>query len=162
MNIIPFVKRKKKKKLKVVDIKTWNKDINSKTLKNINSSRNEIKIHNNEIQSIKNSDKDKIKKREKSDYNIDKIKKNSQVNENDWIITNISLKDLFISRFHCGKKKKRNVYNLLLNESMEVMMEKLDIFNIFRNICSIEYANKNLEIIKMSKECSKDLTEIIK
>ena len=166
LSIYPFIKRKKKKKVKVkvVNLQTWNKEINSKISGNIavNSLGNKIKIHNFENKSIKNSDKYPIKNREESDYNIVKNLNASQVNENDWIITNISLKDLFISRFHCGKKKKRNVYNLLLNESMEVMMEKLDIFNIFRNICSIEYANKNLEIIKMSKECSKDLTEIIK
>ena len=49
---------------------------------------------------------------------------------------------------------------------MKVIMEKLDIFNIFRNICSIEYDNNNLknnfDVIKLSKECSKDLSEIIK
>ena len=45
-------------------------------------------------------------------------------------------------------------------------MEKLDIFNIFRNIYSIEISNNhlknNFDVIKMSKECSKDLSEIIK
>ena len=144
--------------------KTWNKDINDKTSKNIGeiSLGNKIKIHNNEIQSIKESEKDIFTKRENSDYNTDKNIKTSQFNENDWIISNISLKDLFISKFHCCKRKKRNIYNLLLNESMEVIMKKLDIFNIFRNICSIEYANNNLEVIRMSKDCSKDLSEIIK
>ena len=163
-NIIHFVKRRKKKKIKAVNKKTWNKDINDKTSKNIGeiSLGNKIKIHNNEIQSIKESEKDIFTKRENSDYNTDKNIKTSQFNENDWIISNISLKDLFISKFHCCKRKKRNIYNLLLNESMEVIMEKLDIFNIFRNICSIEYANNNLEVIKMSKDCSKDLSGIIK
>ena len=163
-NIIHFVKRRKKKKIKAVNKKTWNKDIKDKTSKNIGeiSLGNKIKIHNNEIQSIKESEKDIFTKRENSDYNTDKNIKTSQFNENDWIISNISLKDLFISKFHCCKRKKRNIYNLLLNESMEVIMKKLDIFNIFRNICSIEYANNNLEVIRMSKDCSKDLSEIIK
>ena len=147
-----------------MNLKTLNKDINSTTSKNfeVNSLVNEIKIPNFENLSIKSNDKDTNTKREKSYYNIDKNIKTSKVNEKDWIISNISLKDQFISRFHCGKRKKRNVYNLLLNESMEVIMEKLDIFNIFRNICSIEYANNNLEVIRMSKDCSKDLSGIIK
>ena len=170
LSLYPFVKRKKKKKVKVkvVNLQTWNKEINSKTSRNIvvNSLGNEIKIHNFENQSIKNSEKYTIKNREESDYNIDKNIKTSQFNEKDWIITNIGLKELFISKFHCGKRKKRNVYNLLLNESMEVIMEKLDIFNIFRNIYSIENINNdlknNLDEIKMSKECSKNLSEIIK
>ena len=50
---------------------------------------------------------------------------------------------------------------------MKVVMEKLDVFDIFRNVCSFEYSNEelnnnNIDIIKMSKECSKDLSEIIK
>ena len=168
MNIIPFDNRKKKKRGKSMNLKTLNKDINSTTSKNfeVNSLVNEIKIPNFENLSIKSNDKDTNTKSEKSYYIIDKNIKTSKVNEKDWIISNISLKDLFISRFHCGERKKRNIYNLLLNESMKVIMEKLDIFNIFRNICSIEYANNNLknnfDVIKMSKECSKDLSEIIK
>ena len=140
------------------------------SIENINNdlknNLDEIKIPNFENLSIRSNDKDTNTKREKSYYSIDKNIKTSKINEKDWIITNIGLKDLFISRFYCCKRKKKNVYNLLLNESMEVIMEKLDIFNIFRNICSIEYANNNLknnfDVIKMSKECSKDLSEIIK
>ena len=49
---------------------------------------------------------------------------------------------------------------------MNIVTEKLDIFNIFRNICSIEYINydrnNNSDTIKMTEECSKDLSEIIK
>ena len=78
----------------------------------------------------------------------------------------MTLKDIFISIFYCCKKKKRNVYKIIVNESMNVVMEKLDIFNIFRNICSIEYSNydinnNNFDIIKMSEECSKILSDII-
>ena len=40
------------------------------------------------------------------------------------------------------------------------------IFNIFRNICLVEYSNyktnNNLDIIEMSEECSKGLSDIIK
>ena len=45
-------------------------------------------------------------------------------------------------------------------------MKKLDIFNIFRNICFVEFSNdeiyNNIDIIKMSKKCSNDLDAIIK
>ena len=69
----------------------------------------------------------------------------------------MSLADIFISAFYCCcKKKKRNVYRILINESMNLVMEKLDIFNIFRNICLTEYynyeLNNKLDIIKMSEE----------
>ena len=62
--------------------------------------------------------------------------------------------------------KRRKVYNLLVNESMNVVQEKLDIFNIFRNICLIEnsnnFLNDNSDKIKMSEEISKKLIEIMK
>ena len=92
---------------------------------------------------------------------------NIKDNKNNWIVENMSLADIFISRFYCCcKKKKRNTYKILSNESMNVVMEKLDIFNIFRNICLVEYSNyktnNNLDIIEMSEKCSKDLSDIIK
>ena len=81
------------------------------------------------------------------------------------IIRKIELKDLFFSIFCCGIKR-RKVYNLLVNESMNVLQEKLDILNIFRNICLIEnsnnYLNDNSDTIKMSEELSKKLLEIMK
>ena len=49
---------------------------------------------------------------------------------------------------------------------MNIITEKLDILNIFRNICSIEYSNNDLynnrDVINMSDECSKELSEINK
>ena len=60
------------------------------------------------------------------------------------------------------KRKRRNVYKLLLNETMNIIMEKLDIFNLFRDLCTIETSKDdcNSRIIKMSKECSKHLKHI--
>ena len=74
MSIIPFDNRKKKKKEKDMNLKTWTKDINSKTSNYfvVDSLGNEIKIHNFEILSIKSNDKDTNTKREKFYYNIDK------------------------------------------------------------------------------------------
>ena len=60
-----------------------------------------------------------------------------------------------MSKCYC-KNKKRKINNILLNESMNIISEKLDIFNIFRNMCLIENINKNLKydlgIIQISKE----------
>ena len=167
LSIFPFINNRKKKKEKSLNIKI--QDItsknSSKSITIVNSFKNKIKKENIEILPIKNRPQDTNKNKEKF-YNRDKISKTILKNKNNWIITNISLKDLFISRFYCCKGKKRKVYNLLLNESMEIIMEKLDIFNIFRNICSIEYSNNNLknnlDVIKMSEKCSSILSEIIK
>ena len=96
-----------------------------------------------------------------NDSDITKDKEN-----NNLIVENMSLADIFISAFYCCcKKKKRNVYRILINESMNLVMEKLDIFNIFRNICLTEYynyeLNNKLDIIKMSEESSKSLSYIL-
>ena len=156
--------KKNKKKQKEITILATNKDKN-KNIKNItetNFLNNNIKIVNYENDSIKESFRNINKNSCESKNN-----KIDTGNANNWIIENISLTDIFISMFYCCcKKNKRNAYKILINESMNVVTEKLDIFNIFRNICSIEYIkydrNNNLDKIKMSEECSKDLSEIIK
>jgi hypothetical protein len=155
----------------------YNKDIKDNNDKNIeDQNQNDTKIYsinskNNKkkdekFESIKGVYKDINKNSSEPLSNITKNNKTDKENENNWIIENMTLKDIFISIFYCCKKKKRNVYKILVNESMNVVMEKLDIFNIFRNICSIEYSNydinnNNFDIIKMSEECSKILSDII-
>ena len=51
----------------------------------------------------------------------------------------------------------------MLKESVRIIRDKLDIFNIFRDLYFIEHSksnniNKNLDIIKMSNESSRELS----
>ena len=160
---INSIKTKKYKKKQITILSTNNdKNKRQKNITETNNLNNNVKIVNYEIDSIKESCRNFNKNNDESKNN-----KIGTENANDWIIENISLTDIFISMFYCCcKKNKRNAYKILINESMNVVTEKLDIFNIFRNICSIEYINydrnNNLDTIKMSEECSKDLSEIIK
>ena len=82
-------------------------------------------------------------------------------NKKDWIIDIITLKDLFISICFCFSRKRKNVYKILLNETKEIITEKFDILNIFRDLCSIEdvkkYSEYNIQNIKMSDECFNNL-----
>ena len=149
-----------KKKEKVMIVKTKKEKYKKSNI------ISEVKISDEKFESIKDVYKDINKNSSEPLSNITKNNKTDRDNENNWIIENMTLKDIFISIFYCCKKKKRNVYKILVNESMNVVMEKLDIFNIFRNICSIEYSNydinnNNFDIIKMSEECSKILSDII-
>ena len=149
-----------KKKEKVMIVETKKKKYKKSNI------ISEVKISDEKFESIKGVYKDINKNSSEPLSNITKNNKTDRENENNWIIENMTLKDIFISIFYCCKKKKRNVYKILVNESMNVVMEKLDIFNIFRNICSIEYSNydinnNNFDIIKMSEECSKILSDII-
>ena len=80
------------------------------------------------------------------------------------IISKITLRDQMSSIFYCCSKNKGKAYNIVLKETVKIIREKLDIFNIFRNLGLIEHSNsdinKNLEIMKMSDECSNGLSTL--
>ena len=162
-----------KKKEKVIKAKTKGKIKKIKKNKSeATALKSDIKINNLNnigIESILDRNKDMNKNSIEPFCNTPKSN-NSDITKdkenNNWIVENMNLADIFISAFYCCcKKKKRNVYRILINESMNLVMEKLDIFNIFRNIFSIEYynyeLNNKLDIIKMSEESSKSLSYIL-
>ena len=175
VTIFPTKMKKNKNKKKVMIVNTEIKYINNKNSEekylaknknkvDVSSFKKETKIKNIDIQSVKSSYDDINKNDLESFYNMSKKSKNSTDNTNNWIIEEIGLKDLLISVFYCCGKKRRKMYNILLNEGMKVIIEKLDISNIFKNIYSIECSNndfcKSMNIIKMSGECVKALSEI--
>ena len=96
---------------------------------------------------------------------INKTEQNN-TNNNNGIITKMSLKEILLSMCACGKRNRKKIYSILINESMNIIRNKLDIFNIFRNMCLIEHSNndlnlnKNSDMINMSKRCISDLSEI--
>ena len=62
--------------------------------------------------------------------------------------------------FLCVRKRK-NIENILLDEGMKIIIEKLDIINIFKNLCGNDNDLKeDKKIIKMSYKCIKRLNEI--
>ena len=151
-----------------------------KTFKKKDVSKEDIMIvkRNNRIISNRNSGKllnfdiseKKMNKEKHNKIDSDMLNNTTMIHKKDiysGIITKISLKDLLISICSCGKRNKKKIYRILINESMNIIRNKLDIINIFRNLCSIEHSNNNLNlsknsnIIKMTKSCINDLSEII-
>ena len=67
--------------------------------------------------------------------------------------------------FLCVRKRK-NIQNILLDEGMKVITEKLDIMNLFKNL----YRNEKIqekeinqeEIIEMSENCKVNLRKLYK
>ena len=57
--------------------------------------------------------------------------------------------------FVCAKKRK-NAHSLLLNESMKIISENLDIINVFRKIYGKSQTEKP-EVIQISENCIKEL-----
>ena len=133
----------------------------------INSFKKDIKIGNTDI--TKNNSKDINQNIPESSGNftnfIKEFKYDTDIDKT-LIIKEVKLKDMLLSACYCCGQKKSNIYKILLNESMNIIIDKLDLFNIFRSIYSIEnsnnYLNNSLGLIKMSDDCSKDLEEIIK
>ena len=134
-----------------------------------NRLRKNKKIETEDINSVKNSLKDNNKNKSESLLNINKKSQNKIINENVnnfWKIDQIKLKDLLIPKCHCFVGKRNNINKILMNEAMNIISEKLDILNIFRNMCSIENLDNNykydLGAFQMSEECSNYLLGIYK
>ena len=131
--------------------------------KNYINNRNSGKLLNFDL-----SEK-KISKEKHDKIASDMLNNTTIINKKDiysGIVTKINLKDLLVSICSCGKRNKKKIYRILINESMNIIRKKLDIINIFKNLYSIEHSNndlnsnKNSDIIKMSTKCINDLSEI--
>ena len=93
--------------------------------------------------------------------NINLKDNNNQNKEN--IISKIKIKRSSIYFGFLFVRKRKTVENILLDEGMNVIKEKLDIFNIFDKIYRSEKINESLikeEIFEMSEECKKKLLSI--
>ena len=104
----------------------------------------------------------------KSDRNICNFSKNIEKDENGLpkrkIISTIRINRtcLYICFFYV--RRRNNLQNILLNEGMKLVIEKLDLLNLFRTIYRDEKIHlkiKTEDLINMSKICKKNLDVII-
>ena len=139
-------KKKKRNKIKTPlspsIIKLESNEIKNNNLeKDINNINNKINIDN------RISSEEKIRKSE--------IEKSNEKNIN--IIDRIKLNRCAIYFWFCFVRKKKNIHNVLLDEGMDVIVEKLDIMNIFKilhknSIIQESIANKE-DFFEMSEAC---------
>ena len=172
-NLVTSTNKKIQSKEKKIISKSRSKNLRNKkdsVLKSdtieVKSFKRNTKVENFDRQSIKNSREEINKNSEEylKDVTIKK-KKTVKFEDNSYIISDINLKDLLVSKCCSCFSRKKNVYKVILKESSNIIKEKLDILNIFRTIYIIEYSsdlNKNIDKLKMSKECTDDLIDIIK
>ena len=87
----------------------------------------------------------------------EKIKGNENIN----IINRIKLNKFCIYCCFLFVRKQRNIKNILLDEGMKIVSEKLDILYLFRVLYKYEKLQekfaKKKETIEMSDECINDL-----
>ena len=142
--------------------------INKKNILEINPYGNQINNANYDTISVKNNSKKTEKNKSRSFLNKSKKINNklnlASDNKNDMIINKFNLKDTLITLCFCYKNKRNKKTKILLDETMNIITEKLDILNLFRNICTIENLKNdfdyNVGILKMSEECSNNLSDI--
>ena len=155
-NSIPKTKKKKKKKIKqkanIISpvsskIEMSNRNLEGDNLKN----QNENNIYN----VSKNTNTFNIPNSVSSEINM--IKKVKEMkNENRRIIDRIKMNCCCVYFWFCFARKKRNVQNILLDEGMDIIVENLDIMNVFKKIFyidKIEQSFKINSIFDMSDNC---------
>ena len=165
------------------DKKDENRIISSTTLKKWKNKKNKLEIFNSWNTHIKNKNSEKDFFDEVNICNRGSHPKKNKIkvlffgksrnnkndispDENYSIIDDFNSTGVLLSLCFCFKIKRGNMYNILLKETMRVIKEKLDIFNIFRNLCLIEHSTidindiKNSLIMTMSEECSNLLAEM--
>ena len=119
--------------------------MNDKKSENYSLNKKKKKTKINEINSSRDSLKDNNKN--KSDYlsNIDKRYKTEIIVDNKDSLKreNKKYKDILntICNYLADKRRK----TIILNKRLNIFIEKLDIFNIFKNMCLIEKIAKNLK-----------------
>ena len=139
-------KKKKRNKIKAPLTPSLAK-LESNEIKNYNLEKDINKINNKMNIDNRISSEEKIRKSEIEKSNEKNIK----------VIDRIKLNRCCIFFWFCLVRKKKNIQNVLLDEGMDVIVEKLDIMNIFKILHKDEmiqesYANKE-DIFEMSETC---------
>ena len=127
------------------------------------------KFINNKMKN-KNTDNNS-KLYDKSDINIFNFNMNNMsyneneetIKENMRIISNIKINRACIYCCFFYIKKRKNVQNILLNEGMKLIIEKLDLLNLFRTLFRDEKLHEHIkggEMIKMSENCKQNLEQM--
>ena len=149
------LKKKKKKKIKSKNT------IGSSISQNINKNKiEEENIKGTDMNYLNNKDKitnpGNIENMIKSEIKMVN-KETDRGCQDRRIIDRIKMKCYCIYFWFCFARKKKNIQNVLLDEGIKVIMEKLDIINIFKKIYITEYIEKTLEIkgnmFQMSDTC---------
>lgn len=150
-------KKKKKKKYKSVATSVFsNNPLNSQNIEmNELKNQNENEIYNN-VQKEPNIYKNNTMK---SDGKIEDG--NAKNGENRRIIERIKMKCYCVYLWFCFARKKKTIENILLDEGMRLVVEKLDIINIFKRIHDADFIEEALKkgdnLFEMSDTCKQKL-----
>ena len=168
-----FVSRTKKRKPKfktiIMKVDSKNSKKEFKTSKNNKMFFNEFDINSCDINSKENmkTNKEKDKEKEKEMEKEKETNKEQIIGiERKGLIKRIKVNRFYASLCFLCARKKKNIQNILLDEGMKIIIEKLDIINLFKKIYRDEKLQLKTEtqeeIIEMSEECKNNLHELFK
>ena len=159
------IRKRRKRKIKSKISYQQNKNDESKK-KNINDIVNLKQSNiNNNINLIDSSIKiSNINKEKERNLEAETKKEKYKEKNPEIIIDKIKLNKMCIYLCFCCVRKRRNLQNILLDEGMKIIIENLDIMNLFRNLHRFEKMrdknNTKDDVIEMSEECKKNLKYI--
>ena len=142
------------------------KKIKKRNLMDSNSYKSENENENFEIQSFSNNLKTCNMKESNININLKKMNQSDlyNVKKNNQIVNSIKSYNYLVHLCFCFVIKTKNKNNVLLNEAMNLISEKLDILYLFRCVSLQENFQRKLgcelEMIKMSEECIKSLRDL--
>ena len=157
-----FKKEKKKSKSKT-KVKP---SFYSKLGKNDNTEVKNISLVSKNYKKSKNSNNqpNNIKIFDLDNNNKFKEKEIKFLEERKKIVSKIKINKFCLYSCFCLVRKTKNMQNILINEGMKIISEKLDIINIFKKVYRVEKSDiKKItkdEIFDMSKECKNLLKDI--
>ena len=145
-------KKRKKIKKKLTKVSTL-----SKTNECINKNLEEDQLKNqDDINIFNNSNRKDVNN--KYDYGMPSenkfVNKETQSNKNNrQIIDRIKMNCCCIYFWFCFSRKKKNIQNALMDEGMDLVVETLDIMNVFKKIYNLNNMEETLKDNYMSENC---------
>ena len=164
-------RRSSKNKKKIVIDKLINEsNINNNSEAKLNEKQQNIMVDNiNKNEKNKRSKRKSIE-RSNSDKSIKLVNMKRRLSRkfskenNKSFINHVDMNNFCVHFGFCCMRKKKNLQNILMDEAMDLITEKLDIINIFRTMClneEIQFKYEfNIDIIQMSEDCVNALKNI--
>ena len=120
----------------------------------------ETKIDNN-LYKINEKEKEVISKNSKEENKINIKEENGETNRR--IIKKVEINKFCTYLCFLCVRKRKNLENILLDEGMNIIVEQLDVINLFKKMhknVNIQDALKK-DLIEMSDECKMNMNDII-
>ena len=144
-----------------ININKINKNLNGSEFKNEKNNNNsklndksDINIFNFNMNNLNNMNYNV----QKEDCKTIEVKKGK-------LIKKIKINSLCIYFFFCYVRKRKNLQNILLDEGIKIIIEKLDLINIFKKLYKEDKTQERIfkdDIIKMSYDCKFNLQKVYK